>query len=104
MSRSIQPCVYRLANRMRGALYIGVTSSLILRISQHKAKLADGFTRRYGIDKLVWYEIHQTMTNAIAREKAMKEWQRAWKIELIEGTNAEWRDLYSELIAAGAYV
>lgn len=104
MTRSVQPCVYMLANRQRGALYTGVTSNLLQRVAQHKAKLADGFTRRYGIDKLVWYEMHDSMTSAIAREKAIKEWQRVWKIELIENVNAEWSDLYPGLIAAGAHV
>lgn len=104
MTRSVQPCVYTLANRRRGTLYTGVTSNLLARVAQHKTKVADGFTRRYGIDKLVWYEMHDSMTSAIAREKAIKEWQRVWKIELIENTNAEWRDLYPGLIAAGAHV
>lgn len=104
MIRIIQPCVYLLANGVRGTVYAGVTSSLMQHVAQHKAKLADGFTHRYGIDKLVWYEMQDTMATAIAREKAIKEWQRAWKIELVEKTNPEWRDLYPELNAAGAHV
>lgn len=101
MTRFRQPCVYLLANQRNGTLYIGVTSNLMHRVGQHKAKLADGFTRRYGIDKLVWYELHEDMGTAIAREKAIKEWQRDWKLRLIEQANPDWQDLYVELLAVG---
>jgi len=93
-----QPCVYLLASERNGTLYVGVTSDLIKRVWEHKTDAADGFSKRYGVHMLVWYEVHETMESAIAREKAIKEWQRAWKLELIEKTNPEWRDLYSELV------
>jgi putative endonuclease len=93
-----QPSVYILASRRNGTLYIGVTSDLIARVWQHKNNVAEGFTRRYGIHMLVWYEQHETMMSAISREKAIKEWKRHWKIELIEKANPGWRDLYAELL------
>lgn len=93
-----QPCVYVLASRRNGTLYIGVTSDLVQRIWQHKHDLVKGFTQKYRVHTLVWYEIHATMESAIGREKAIKEWQRAWKIELIEASNPEWRDLYEEIV------
>lgn len=89
-----QPCVYLLASKRNGTLYVGVTSDLIQRVWQHKSDLVEGFTRRYGVHRLVWYELHDSMETAIAREKAIKEWKRAWKIKLIEGFNPEWADLY----------
>ncbi|HER33952.1 MAG: GIY-YIG nuclease family protein [Halothiobacillaceae bacterium] len=93
-----QPCVYLLANRRYGTLYVGVTSNLVQRVWQHKNDLVEGFTRRYGVHTLVWYEAHPTIEGAIAREKAIKKWQRAWKIELIEGFNPEWRDFYESIV------
>lgn len=92
-----QPCVYLLASQRNGTLYIGVTSNLPQRVWQHKSRLVEGFTKRYGVHLLVWYEVHDAMESAIAREKAMKGWKRAWKIELIEKMNPQWRDLYEEL-------
>ncbi len=92
-----QPCVYLLASRRNGTLYVGVTSYLAQRVWQHKSHLVEGFTKRYGVHTLVWYEVHATMESAIAREKAIKEWKRAWKITLIEKSNRQWRDLYEEL-------
>ena len=92
-----QPCVYLLASRQNGTLYLGVTSNLIQRVWQHKGDLAEGFAKRYGVHTLVWYEGHDTMQGAIAREKAIKGWKRAWKIRLIEESNSEWRDLYEQL-------
>ena len=92
-----QPCVYILASRRNGTLYLGVTSNLMKRVWQHKSDLADGFTKRYRVHTLVWYELHGTMQSAIAREKAIKEWKRAWKIELIEKTNPQWLDLCGDL-------
>ncbi len=92
-----RPCVYILASRRNGTLYTGVTSNLPQRIWQHKHGFGDGFTRRYGIHTLVWYEQHETMMSAIGREKAIKAWKRNWKVELIEASNPEWRDLYDEI-------
>ncbi|MFC3815555.1 GIY-YIG nuclease family protein [Lysobacter sp. GCM10012299] len=92
------PCVYMLASSMRGTLYIGVTSDLVQRIWQHQNDLADGFTRKHRIHTLVWYECHETMESAIKREKAIKEWKRLWKIELIESRNPHWRDLYPDIL------
>ena len=93
-----QPCVYLLASRRNGTLYVGVTSNLVQRVWQHKQDLADGFSKRYGTHMLVWYEVHSTMLAAIAREKAIKEWRRAWKLALIEKANPHWRDLYEEIV------
>ncbi|MBI5591109.1 MAG: GIY-YIG nuclease family protein [Deltaproteobacteria bacterium] len=92
-----QPCVYLLASRCNGTLYIGVTSNLAKRVWEHKQDLVEGFTKRYGVHTLVWYELHDSMESAIQREKAIKEWKRLWKLELIEKTNPQWRDLYEEL-------
>ena len=78
-------------------MYAGVTSNLAQRGWQHKSGLAQGFTRRYGVHNLVWYAAHETMKSAIAREKAIKGWKRAWKITLIESSNPQWRDLYEEM-------
>lgn len=93
-----QPCVYLLASKPNGTLYVGVTSNLIQRVWQHKNDLVEGFTKRYSVHTLVWYEVHENMESAIAREKAIKEWKRVWKIALIEKMNPEWRDLYDELL------
>ncbi|MFQ6027887.1 MAG: GIY-YIG nuclease family protein [Dehalococcoidia bacterium] len=92
-----QPCVYLLASKRNGTLYLGVTSNVAQRVWQHKSRLVEGFTKRYGVHMLVWYEVHTTMESAIAREKTMKGWKRAWKIGLIENSNPGWRDLYEEL-------
>ena len=92
-----QPCVYILANERRGTLYTGVTSNLLRRVWQHKSGAAESFTKRYGIHALVWYESHETMESAIAREKSIKSWQRVWKLELIEKGNPTWRDLYEDI-------
>jgi putative endonuclease len=89
--------VYIMANRKNGALYIGVTGNPVGRIWQHKNHWFDGFTKRYGVTKLVWYEFHAEPEPAIRREKQLKEWQRAWKINLIEQQNPDWRDLYPQL-------
>lgn len=89
-----QPCVYLLASRRNGTLYVGVTSDLLKRVWEHKNHVVEGFTKRYGVDRLVWYELHESMESAIRREKAIKEWKRAWKLELIERANPEWTDLY----------
>jgi putative endonuclease len=92
------PCVYILASQRNGTLYVGVTSNLVQRIWQHKNDQVEGFTKKYKVHTLVWYEQHETMESAINREKALKEWQRAWKLELIESTNPEWHDLYEEIV------
>lgn len=89
--------VYILASRQNGTLYIGVTSDITKRIHEHKTKAADGFTKKYGIDMLVYLEAHDTAEAAILREKQMKEWKRAWKVALIEKSNPEWRDLYGDI-------
>ena len=93
-----QPAVYLLASRYRGTLYVGVTSDLVQRIWEHRQGLVEGFTQRYGVHMLVWFEQHATMLDAIAREKRIKEWKRAWKLELIETNNPRWRDLYDDLL------
>ncbi len=93
-----QPCVYLLASKRNGTLYTGVTSSLLKRVGEHKSNLAEGFTRKYGVHTLVWYELHETMESAIQREKAIKNWKRAWKINVIEEINPGWRDLYLDLL------
>ncbi|TQM10552.1 putative endonuclease [Pseudoxanthomonas sp. 3HH-4] len=95
--RERTPCVYILASERNGTLYIGVTSHLSARIWQHKNDQVYGFTRRYRVHTLVWYEAHETMESAIAREKALKQWKRGWKIKLIEDTNPYWHDLYGEI-------
>jgi len=92
------PCVYILASSPRGTLYIGVTSNLAKRISEHASGAVRCFTKKYGIHTLVWYEPHDDMTTAIAREKAIKAWKRIWKIELIETMNPDWRDLSVEIV------
>ncbi len=91
------PCVYILTNKPRGVLYTGVTSNPGLRIWQHRQKFVDGFCRRYNTDRLVWFEIHADMYAAITREKRIKRWNRSWKIELVESTNPEWKDLSDEI-------
>jgi putative endonuclease len=92
------PCVYLLASRYRGTLYVGVTSNLAQRVSQHRLGLFDGFTRKYGVKSLVWYEPQETMDAAIQREKNIKDWKRAWRIELIERSNPDWTDLFETLM------
>ena len=93
-----QPCVYILANKARGTLYIGVTSDLIARIWQHKNEVVQGFSQKYALHYLVYYEMHGIMLEAIAREKQLKKWNRDWKIKLIEGFNENWTDLYSQIV------
>lgn len=88
-----QPCVDILASRRHGTLYVGVTSNLLTRVLQHREGLIPGFTKAYGVRLLVWYEMHEPMKAAIVREKRLKEWRRAWKIELIEARNEDWADL-----------
>ena len=90
----MHPCVYILASKPNGVLYIGVTSALADRMAQHAQGLIEGFTRKYGVKHLVYYEFHHTMPDAIRREKQLKEWRRAWKARLIESMNPEWRNLF----------
>lgn len=88
-----RPCVYILSSGRRGTLYVGVTSNLSARQWQHANHVVGGFTDRYAVTRLVWYEVHPTMESAIRREKAIKEWKRVWKIELVETSNSDWNDL-----------
>ncbi len=91
--------VYLLASRRYGTLYLGVTNDLSRRVGEHRAKAIPGFSRRYGVDRLVWYEVYERVDEAIAREKDIKKWRRAWKVRLIEDMNPDWRDLSVELNA-----
>ena len=97
MPRDIQPCVYLLASKRNGTLYVGVTSNLIARIHQHRTGAFEGFAKKHGIKSLVWFEPHETMEAAIIREKRIKKWKREWKLRLIEERNPDWRDLAQDL-------
>ena len=90
-------CVYILASKLNGTLYVGVTNDLARRMSEHKAKLVPGFTRKYDVNRLVYFEAFDSILQARAREHALKRWRRAWKIALIERLNVDWRDLSREL-------
>ena len=94
---SKQPAVYMLASKRNGTLYTGVTGDLGRRVWEHRNDVVGGFTRRYGVHRLVWFELHEDMTAAITREKQLKKWKRAWKLRLIEEANREWRDLWEEI-------
>lgn len=94
--RSKQPCVYILASKRNGVLYTGVTSDLFDRVAIHKQDLIEGFTKKYGVHRLVYYEMHDTMDEAILRETRIKKWKRAWKVRLIHEMNPEWDDLFDE--------
>ncbi|MET4802777.1 GIY-YIG nuclease family protein [Bradyrhizobium sp. LB11.1] len=91
--------VYLLASKKYGTLYLGVTNSIIRRAYEHKGKVVAGFTKRYSVDRLVWYEIYDDPITAITREKELKKWRREWKIRLIEEKNPEWIDLYPQITA-----
>jgi putative endonuclease len=91
------PVIYILTNRLNGTLYTGVTSQLATRITQHKEKSVSGFSHKYNLDKLVYYEQFDTMYDAITREKQLKNWRRQWKVKLIERLNPDWNDLSEEL-------
>ena len=93
-----QPAVYILASKRNGTLYVGVTSDLVKRVWEHRNNIVEGFTKRYGVHQWVWYEVHEDMNCAIEREKQLKEWKRKWKLELIEGTNPDWKDLYLTIV------
>jgi len=94
-----QPAVYILASKLNGTLYIGVTSDLVKRVWEHKSDAVEGFTKKYGVHTLVYYEMHVDIIDAIRREKQLKKWNRAWKIELVEKGNPQWRDLWPEIAA-----
>ena len=89
--------VYVLANRPGGTLYVGMTNDLIRRVYEHREGLIAGFTRRYGVKMLVYYERHETALAAIQREKNIKHWSRAWKLDLVNSSNPQWRDLYKDI-------
>jgi putative endonuclease len=90
--------VYIVASRRNGTLYVGMTDDLIRRIWMHREGVLPGFTKHYGVKMLVWYEQHESRESAFARERAMKKWNRAWKVELIQAMNPEWRDLYDDVL------
>ena len=90
--------VYLLASQPHGTLYVGVTRDLVRRVHEHRSKLVEGFTARYGVDRLVWFESTESVEAAIVREKQIKRWNRAWKIALIEAENPVWADLYESLL------
>ncbi len=93
-----QPAVYLLATGKRGTLYIGVTSNLVARTWQHREHLVEGFSKRYNMTMLAWYEMHGTMESANLREKQLKKWNREWKLRLVQEANPEWRDLRSDIV------
>ena len=93
-----QPSIYILTNKKNGTLYIGVTSNLIQRVWQHKAKVTQGFSNKYSLDKLVYYELHGDIDGAILREKQLKKWRRLWKLNLINEQNPDWIDLWDQIV------
>jgi len=93
-----RPAVYIMASKRNGTLYTGVTSDLARRVWEHKNNVVGGFTKRYGVHDLVFFELHDSMMSAINREKQIKKWNRAWKLQLIEAENPQWRDLYDEIV------
>ncbi len=93
-----QPALYIMASKPNGTLYIGATSDLVKRVWEHKNNSVDGFTNKYEVHRLVYYELHGAMLSAITREKQLKKWNRAWKLELIEEKNPEWKDLWDEIV------
>ena len=96
--RLIQPCVYIMASEQNGTLYIWVTSDLVKRVYQHKNEYFEWFSKEYNTKLLVYFEVHDTMDNAITRESQMKAWKRNWKKDLIEKENPKWRDLYDDIL------
>ena len=98
MGKMLGSYVYIMTNQRNGTLYTGVTSDLIKRVSQHKEGTYEGFSKKYGLKFLVWYEVHDDLTCAILREKQIKKWNRKWKLRLIEEMNPFWRDLYEDLL------
>ena len=97
VSSAMAFCTYLLASRTLGTLYIGITDDLAHRVYEHREKVRAGFTKVYGVSRLVWYEVHDSRDAAFQREQQIKKWRRAWKIELIQKMNPEWRDLYETL-------
>jgi putative endonuclease len=95
--------VYMLASRPDGTLYVGVTSDLVRRVAEHREGVLPGFTERYGVKRLVWYETHDSIEAAIRREKRLKKWPRAWKVALIESANPKWRDLWDDVTGQGGW-
>jgi putative endonuclease len=91
--------VYVLTNKCGGTLYIGMTDNLVARVWQHREGVVEGFTNRYGLKSLVWFEIHESRESAFARERQLKKWNRTWKLQLIEKQNPEWRDLWNDIAA-----
>ena len=98
MAGTKQPCVYILASRRNGTLYVGVTSGLVRRRWGHRSNLIEGFTKKHNVHELVYYELHGDMIAAITREKQLKKWKRAWKLKLIEEKNPDWRDLWPDVL------
>ena len=92
-----RPCLYILASQRNGTLYVGVTSDLARRVYEHKEGAIEGFTKDYGVHNLVFYGFQETMNDALTRERRIKKWRRQWKLDLIEQSNAQWRDLYGDL-------
>ncbi|MFK0570508.1 GIY-YIG nuclease family protein [Endozoicomonas sp.] len=92
-----QYTVYLMCNQARGTLYIGVTGNLLRRVWEHRQGAVDGFTKRYGVKQLVWFELYGDILQAIQREKQLKRWQRDWKIRLVERNNPQWRDLWMDI-------
>lgn len=90
--------IYIPTNKKDGTLYIGVTSDLVKRVHEHKTKVVSGFSKQYNLDKLIYYEILDSIEEAIKREKQLKNWHRQWKVELIENKNPEWNDLYESIV------
>jgi len=95
---AVQPALYLLASQRNGTLYVGVTSNLVKRLWEHQNDAVEGFTEKYGVHRLVYFELHDTMLAAIQREKQIKKWNRAWKINLIEKANPEWKDLWPDIL------
>jgi putative endonuclease len=92
--------VYMLASQLGGTLYIGVTNDLVRRVYEHREKVVEGFTKKYDVTRLVWFEVHNDIEAAITQEKQMKKWNRAWKIRILEETNPNWDDLYGQVAKA----
>jgi putative endonuclease len=90
--------VYMLASRRNGTLYVGMTDDLVRRVYEHRTEAVPGFTKKYGVKRLVWYEVHEARETAFQRERQLKKWNRAWKLELIEKLNADWRDQWDEVM------
>lgn len=97
MPREFTPVVYMITDKPGGRLYIGSTTDLVRRIWEHNTGVATGYSRRHGLKRLVWYELHGTMEEAAVRERRMKKWNRAWKVKRINEMNPDWRDLYEDL-------